>query len=204
MKKNTKPGDTRSLYYLKIDFTNRDQLTKTLIDQILEMNTIEKTNPRTFGKDLEKKLESGKTYMYLAFEKDPNTNQIKKDKLLGIAYGQLNGTSFYLSRFFVNKTIRNEGVGLKLLLHAYSHIIHKLRATKISMVAYPGTSNLNEKIVGRRYITIFKDGKPTEALRKFHSSYRLTLDIEPEKNNLRKEIIKVSSLKRDKHKKKVL
>jgi hypothetical protein len=198
MTKKQKNPEKKSLYYLKIDLSNRDQLTKAIIDQIMEMNTIEKINPKTFGKDLEKKLASGKTHMYLAFERDPITNQIKKNKLLGVAYGHLNGSSFYLSRFFVNKNIRNEGIGFKLLLHAYSHIIHKLKATKINMISYPGTSNINEKIVGRRYITIFKDGKPTEILRKFNSSFRLNLESKPDSKNLKKENIKVISLNKRK------
>lgn len=158
------------------------------------MNTIEKTNPKTFGKGLIKKLASGKTHMYLAFERDPQTNRVLKDKLLGVAYGELNGSSFYLSRFFVNKSIRKEGIDLKLLLQSYAHIIHKLKATNISVTSYPGTSNINEKIVGKRYITILKDGRLIEVLRKFNSSYTACLSTEKKKGSkLKKETIKISS-----------
>ena len=203
MREKQKAPQKRPISFLKIDITNREQLTESLINQIREMNTIEKTNPKTFGKGLIKKLASGKTHMYLAFERDPHTNKVLKNNLLGVVYGELNGSSFYLSRFFVNKSIRKEGVGLKLLLHSYAHIIHKLKATKINMISYPGTSNINEKIVGRRYITIFKDGKPTEVLRKFNSSYTASLSAETEKGSkLKKESIKIT--KKNKIKKRVL
>lgn len=48
----------------------------------------------------------------------------------------------------------------------------------INLISYVETSNINEKIVGRRYITIFKDGKPIEVLRKFNSSYTANLSTE--------------------------
>jgi GNAT superfamily N-acetyltransferase len=165
-----------------IDSKNKELLTNELIEQMSIMNTIDHYSSTKTKSELKSAFEKTDFKMCLAFI---------KNEFVGFAFGELSENTFRLNRFFVNPKTQGKKIGTKLLLYFYAYLNHKHKVNTIKMTAYPGTHEINKKLIGEKEITIIREEKapkdPTKKItrviktfRNFNnSSYIYTLSTKP-------------------------
>jgi len=176
--------------YKKINYSNRNELTSELINQMYSIDKIFYTSKKVYVEVIKDYLRSKKYNFYFVI----NT---KDNHLVGSAFGEITkNNSFFLDKLFINPKDQKKLFGTKLLLRVISDLRVNHKITTISMLPRPITKKINRRITGNELLKIKIDGEIKEIKRQFKSYFKYTLHHHPNIPNM--DIIKIEKNKKQK------